>query len=65
MTYTWLEIISILLVIDSLGALWVAFFGQRWYLHHMGVIAKYLPPAKGWAIWYFILACVILLLVHN
>jgi len=65
MHYTWLEIISILFVIDSLGALWFAWYGKRWYMHHMGVMAKYLPPAKGWAVWYFLLACFIFALIQG
>lgn len=57
-----MHIIAIILVIDSLGALWVAWFGQRWYLHHVGMLSMYLPPAKGWALWYFVLTLLILAL---
>jgi hypothetical protein len=62
MEYTWIDIVAILILLDSMGALWFAWFGNRWFIHHMGVLAKYIPPAKGWALWYFILACFILFL---
>lgn len=56
---TWIQIFALLLVLDSIGAVWMTWCGQRWFIHHMGVLAKYLPPAKGWALWYLILACII------
>lgn len=65
MEYSWIKILSVLLIIDSVGALWVTWFGQQWYLHHLGVMAKYLPPAKGWAVWYFLLACIIFTLIQS
>lgn len=52
---TFLDIIFWLLLIDSLGAMWVAWFGQKWYLHHLRIFVRYFPPAKGWAAYYFIL----------
>ncbi len=58
----WLDILFILFLIDSIGALWVAFFGERWFVHHVGVMAKYFPPAKGWAILYFVLSLLLVLL---
>jgi predicted small integral membrane protein len=61
MTWTWLEILYALLVVDSLGAVTVAWFGRRWFLEYARVPAKFFPPAKGWAVLYFVLACLLLL----
>ena len=58
---SWLDILFLLLLVDSLGAIWVAFVGERWFVHHMGVMARYFPPAKGWALWYFVLALLLVL----
>ena len=65
MEVTWIDILFYLVLIDSIGALWVAYFGERWFMHHMGVMAKYFPPAKGWATVYFVLALLLVLQQQN
>ena len=58
--FTWIQIIAILLVVDSLGAMWIAWFGKRWFLQYFSIFARYFPPAKGWTTWYFVLTLIIL-----
>ena len=65
MDYGWLDILAFIFLIDSLGAVGVAFFGQQWYLHHMGVLGRYFPPAKGWAALYFLVALLLVLSVRG
>lgn len=65
MEYTWIDIIAFVFLIDSIGALGVAFLGQQWYLHHMGILGRYFPPAKGWATLYFIVALLLVLSVRG
>lgn len=55
MPFTFAEIIFFALLVDSLGGIWVAWFGRRWYLDRMGVLSRYFPPAKGWAVYYLLL----------
>jgi len=59
----WLEVFSYVLLIDSALAVAVAWYGQRWYSRRVGIVACYLPPAKGWAVWYFLLAMLIFWLI--
>lgn len=49
-----LEIIFILFLLDAIGAVWVAWCGRRWFIHNFGVISRWFPPAKGWALYYFV-----------
>lgn len=48
-------IIFYLLLIDSVGANLVVWFGERWYTKHFRLISRVFPPAKGWALYYLIL----------
>ncbi len=59
MDYKWLIIIYTLLLIDSMGAIIMSWFGQKWWLQATGSFAKYFPPAKGWSVLYFVLVLVI------
>lgn len=61
----WLEVISYILLVDSILALLVAWYGQGWYVRNVGLLARYLPPAKGWALWYVTLAIFIFWLIHG
>ena len=65
MEYTIIDILAFIFLIDSVGALGVAYLGQSWYLHHMGVLGRYFPPAKGWAALYFIVALLLVLSVRD
>jgi hypothetical protein len=59
MELNWQLIIYSLLVVDSVGAVMMSWFGRSWWMHAAGPIAKYFPPAKGWALLYFVLVLVI------
>lgn len=49
------EIIFYLLLIDSIGANLVAWFGHTWYTSHFRLMSRYFPVAKGWCVAYFVL----------
>lgn len=51
-------ILYTLLLIDSMGAIIMSWFGQKWWMQ-LGWFATYFPPAKGWAMMYFVLVLVI------
>jgi hypothetical protein len=55
MEINWTIILFTVLLIDSMGAILVAWFGQKWWPQAMGRWAQYFPPAKGWSILYFML----------
>ena len=59
MEISWMYILYTILLIDSMGAIIVAWFGQRWWMHYMGEFGKHFPAAKGWAIYYFVLVLII------
>ena len=61
MTWTWLELFYLALVLDSLVALWLAWFRKRWFSKLAPLPATYFPPAKGWATLYFVLTALLLL----
>ncbi|MCA9366989.1 hypothetical protein KC887_01845 [Candidatus Kaiserbacteria bacterium] len=44
-----------LLLIDSVSANILVWFGPDWYAKHFRVITRIFPPAKGWALYYLIL----------
>jgi hypothetical protein len=48
-------IIFYLLVIDSVGANLVAWFGEKWYTKHFRIFSRVFPAAKGWTMYYLIL----------
>lgn len=52
---TTLELILLLLFIDSLGAVLVSWCGPKWYLRTFAPISRWFPPAKGWALYYLVL----------
>ncbi|MCA9362416.1 hypothetical protein KC906_03495 [Candidatus Kaiserbacteria bacterium] len=59
MELNWTFILYTLLLIDSMGAIIMSWFGQKWWLQYTGRFASYFPPAKGWSVLYFILVLVI------
>ncbi|USN88568.1 MAG: hypothetical protein H6780_03720 [Candidatus Nomurabacteria bacterium] len=59
MEINWMVIVYTLLLIDSMGAIIMSWFGQKWWLQYTGFMAKYFPPAKGWSLLYFVLVLVI------
>lgn len=59
MEIDWTIVIYTLLLIDSMGAIVMSWFGQKWWVQYAGPIAKHFPPAKGWAVMYFSLVLVI------
>ena len=48
-------VIFYLLLLDSLTANVVAFFGKRWYVHHFRLFSRWFPITKGWSIYYLVL----------
>ena len=48
-------IIFYLLLIDSIGANLLAWFGEKWYTKHFRVFSRYFPASKGWCLCYLIL----------
>lgn len=55
----WQLILYALFLVDSVGAVLMSWFGRRWWLHTMGPLATYFPPAKGWSLLYLGLMLVI------
>jgi hypothetical protein len=54
------EIIFWLLLIDSVGAnLMVWFGGSKWYVRHFPSVSKYFPPSKGWVVYYLVLVLIL------
>lgn len=58
---TLIDLIFYLLLVDSIGAIFVAFGARGWYLDKVGIMARWFPPAKGWAVLYFALALLLVL----
>ena len=48
-------IIFYIILIDSLSANIVAWFGADWYVKHFRIISRYFPVTKGWTTYYLIL----------
>ena len=48
-------IIFYLLLIDSLGANLVTWFGGKWYTKHFRLLSRYFPAVKGWTTYYMVL----------
>lgn len=55
MEWDWQHIVYVLFLVDSVGAVLMSWFGRKWWVHAAGPVAKYFPPAKGWALMYLIL----------
>ena len=58
-------IIFYLLLLDSLGANWEAWFDGKGYRKHFPVLSKYFPATKGWAFYYLVLVLWIGMLLHQ
>jgi hypothetical protein len=43
------------LLLDSLVAVAIAWFGQKWYMNHFRVISRFLPMKRAWATYYLAL----------
>ena len=48
-------IIFYLVLIDSIGANIIAWFGDKWYNKNFRLFSRYFPATKGWCAFYFIL----------
>lgn len=59
------QIIFYLLLVDSIGANIVSFFGTNWYTKKFNVFAKYFPAKKSWALLYLALVLWIGYLTFN
>lgn len=57
-----LEIIAILILIDSFFALLLSIFGEKWYIKNFRSASRLFPISKPWIIWYFVLSIWIALL---
>jgi hypothetical protein len=60
-----IEIISILLLIDSFFALFLSIFGEKWYIKNFRSVSRIFPTSKPWALWYFILSIWIVLITFK
>lgn len=58
-------IIFFFLLIDSIGANLVVWFGNKWYTRHFRWLSRFFPPARGWALYYLILVLWIGFLVYR
>ncbi len=52
-------IILILLLIDSIGANVVAWFGEKWYRKHFRTLSRALPLTKTWTGFYLLLVVIL------
>tara|TARA_B100000508_G_scaffold92650_2_gene72331 strand:- start:3549 stop:3749 length:201 start_codon:yes stop_codon:yes gene_type:complete len=59
MEFDWMFILYTVLLVDSMVALFMSWFGQKWWIHAIGPLSKHFPPAKGWAVLYFVLVLII------
>lgn len=48
-------IIFYLILVDSVSANLIVWFGPKWYIKHFRTISRVFPPAKGWALYYLVL----------
>lgn len=48
----WQVVIFFILLIDSLGAVLLAWFGQSIWSKFFSPVARFFPMAKGWAVLY-------------
>jgi len=48
-------IIFYFLLLDSLGAVAVAWLGHDWYAKHFRIFSRYFPATKGWTFYYLVL----------
>jgi len=55
-------LIFYLLFIDSVIAVFLAFFGENWYIRHFRLMSRLFPVTKGWTIYYLVLVLYIGLL---
>jgi len=58
-----LQIVVALLLLDSITIVAISFFGRRWYLETFAPLTRWFPPAKGWSLYYLVLAIFIAWLV--
>jgi hypothetical protein len=59
MELNWEIVVYALLLIDSIGAVAMSWFGRKWWIHSTGKFSEFFPPAKGWSVMYFVLILVI------
>jgi hypothetical protein len=59
MEINWLAIIYTLFLVNSMGAIIVAWFGSKWWIYSVGTFANWFPPAKGWSVLYLVLVLAI------
>jgi hypothetical protein len=59
MEFDWTKIIFYLLVIDSLGAVLMSWWGSAWWRRNLGTFSRFFPPARGWSLLYLVLVIVI------
>jgi len=65
LTIIWV-IVFYLLLIDSIGANIVSWFGlEKWWKGNFRLFSRYFPVAKGWTILYLALVLFIGYIIHN
>jgi len=63
MSHTFLIIIFLILLTDSIGANTVSWFGEKWYTKHFKTFSRYFPAVKGWTAMYLALVIFIGLMI--
>lgn len=58
-------VIFYLLLIDSIVANLLAWFGEVWYLKHFRLMSRYFPLTRGWTTYYLVLVLIIGYLAYN
>lgn len=59
MEIDWIAVVYVAFLVDSMGAIIMSWFGRKWWMHSFGPMSTYFPPAKGWAVLYFVLVLII------
>ncbi len=64
-TTIWI-VVFYLLLIDSVGANIVSWFGfRKWYQGNFRIMSKYFPVTRGWTTYYLILVIIIGYILHS
>ncbi len=60
------SIIFYILLIDALGANYMAWSGkQSWWQKHLAPIARFIPLAKGWTSYYLVLVLLMGIMLYR
>jgi len=59
-----IQIIFWVLLIDSLTAVYIAWFGNKDYFNKFTFFKRYIPITRGWTVWYIVLVLFIGYLIY-